>query len=186
VRVTRVAVTAAVLVAAAGAVGAMRAATRLDRLHVRTDAAWAALDAALGSRARAVMGVDGRSAALRCAADAARLAGSDPALQTVGRWAHRTGVAVREDVENELGRVLAVLDRGGLDSACADRLADAEQRVMIARRVYNDAVRDTLALRSHRMVRWLRLAGTAALPRYFEIAEPAPAIYGLELDGAGA
>jgi hypothetical protein len=58
--------------------------------------------------------------------------------------------------------------------------------VMIARRVYNDAVRDTLALRSHRMVRWLRLAGTAALPRYFEIAEPAPAIYGLELDGAGA
>ena len=37
---------------------------------------------------------------------------------------------------------------------------------MIARRVYNDAVRDTLALRSHRMVRWLRLAGTAPLPRY--------------------
>jgi hypothetical protein len=49
---------------------------------------------------------------------------------------------------------------------------------MIARRVYNDAVRDTLALRSRRMVRWLRLAGTAALPQYFEIAEPQ--------DGAGA
>lgn len=190
-RVARVAVTAAVVVAAAGAVGAMRAATRLDRLHVRTDAAWAALDAALGSRARAVMGVDamgvdGGSAALRGAADAALLAGLDPALRTAGRWAHRAGVAVREDVENELGRVLAVLDRGGLESACADRLADAEQRAMIARRVYNDAVRDTLALRSHRMVRWLRLAGTAALPRYFEIAEPALAGYGLELDGAGA
>jgi len=186
-----VAVTAAVVVAAAGAVGAMRAATRLDRLHVRTDAAWAALDAALGSRARAVMGVDamgvdGGSAALRGAADAALLAGLDPALRTAGRWAHRAGLAVREDVENELGRVLAVLDRGGLESACADRLADAEQRAMIARRVYNDAVRDTLALRSHRMVRWLRLAGTAALPRYFEIAEPALAGYGLELDGAGA
>ncbi|MBA2473260.1 MAG: NUDIX hydrolase [Pseudonocardiales bacterium] len=190
-RVARVAVTAAVVVAAAGAVGAMRAATRLDRLHVRTDAAWAALDAALGSRARAVMGVDamgvdGGSAALRGAADAALLAGLDPALRTAGRWAHRAGLAVREDVENELGRVLAVLDRGGLESACADRLADAEQRAMIARRVYNDAVRDTLALRSHRMVRWLRLAGTAALPRYFEIAEPALAGYGLELDGAGA
>ncbi len=190
-RVARAAVTAAVLVAAAGAVGAMRAATRLDRLHVRTDAAWAALDAALGSRARAVMGVDamgvdGGSAALRCAADAALLAGLDPALRTTGRWAHRAGVAVREDVENELGRVLAVLDRGGLEAACADRLADAEQRAVIARRVYNDAVRDTLALRSHRMVRWLRLAGTAALPRYFEIAEPALASYGLEPDGAGA
>jgi hypothetical protein len=36
------------------------------------------------------------------------------------------------------------------------------------------------------MVRWLRLAGTAAAPRYFEIAEPALAGYGLELDGAGA
>jgi hypothetical protein len=35
-------------------------------------------------------------------------------------------------------------------------------------------------------VRWLRLAGTAPLPRYFEIAEPALAGYGPELDGAGA
>ncbi|MGB7798305.1 MAG: NUDIX hydrolase [Pseudonocardiaceae bacterium] len=188
-RIARVAVTVAVLVAAAGALGAIRAATRLDRLHVRTDAAWAALDAALAGRARAVTGVeamDGGSPALRCAADAALLAGVDPTLRTAGRRAHRAGVAAREDVENELGRVLAVLDRSGLESACADRLADAEQRVMIARRVYNDAVRDTLALRSHRMVRWLRLAGTAALPRYFEIAEPALPSYGLELDGAGA
>jgi hypothetical protein len=36
------------------------------------------------------------------------------------------------------------------------------------------------------MVRWLRLAGTAPLPRYFEIVEPALPSYGLELDGAGA
>jgi hypothetical protein len=98
----------------------------------------------------------------------------------------RAGAAVREEVENELGRVLGVLDRGGLEPSCADQLADAEQRLVIARRVYNDAVRDTLALRSHRMVRWLRLAGTAPLPRYFEIAEPALPSYGLELDGAGA
>jgi hypothetical protein len=131
------------------------------------------------------MGVDG-SAALRRAADAAVLAGLDPALRTAGRRTHRASGAVREDLENELGRVLAVLDRCGLESPCADRLADAEQRAVIARRVYNDAVRDTLALRSHRMVRWLRLAGTAALPRYFEIAEPALPSYGLELDGAGA
>jgi hypothetical protein len=172
-----VAVTAGLLVAAAGAVGAIRAATRLDRLHVRTEAAWAALDAALCRRARAISGLDG-SAALRCAADVALRAGSDVAL--------RAGAAVREEVENELGRVLAVLDRRELEPACAGQLADAEQRVVIARRVYNDAVRDTLALRSHRMVRWLRLAGTAAAPRYFEIAEPALPSYGLELDGAGA
>jgi hypothetical protein len=169
VRVSRVAVTAGLLVAAAGVVGAIRAATRLDRLHVRTDAAWAALDAALCRRARAVRGLTS-SAALCAAADAALLAGA----------------AVREEVENELGRVLAVLDRRGLVPACAGQLADAEQRVVIARRVYNDAVRDTLALRSHRTVRWLRLAGTAEAPRYFEIVEPMLPNYGLELDGAGA
>jgi hypothetical protein len=94
--------------------------------------------------------------------------------------------SAREELENELSRVLLTLDRRGLTPASANELADAEQRVVIARRVYNDAVRDTLALRSHRLVRWLRLAGTAPLPRYFEIAEPTLAGYELELDGAGA
>ncbi|MGB9278654.1 MAG: NUDIX hydrolase [Pseudonocardiaceae bacterium] len=183
--VARVAVTAAVLVAAAGAVGSIRAATRLDRLHVRTDAAWAALDAALCRRARAVRALQA-GAALHYAAEAALLAGMDSSFGTGLRVAHRTGMAVREEVENELGQALAILDRRGLDSASAGRLVDAEQRAVISRRVYNDAVRDTLALRSRRMVRWLRLAGTAPLPRYFEIAEPALPSYGLELDGAGA
>ena len=163
-------VAAGLLVAAVSALGAMHAATRLDRLHVRTDAAWAALDAALRRRALMVGGLDG-AAAMNGAADVALRAG-----------AH----AAREEMENEVGRVLAVLDCAGLDPARAGQLADAQQRVVIARRVYNDAVRDTLALRSHRMVRWLRLAGTAPLPRYFEIAEPALTGYGLELDGAGA
>jgi hypothetical protein len=166
-RVAWVAVTAGLLGAAAGA---MRAATRLDRLHVRTDAAWAALDAALYRRAVAASALHGHGA-LRRAAHAALLAG---------------GPSVREEVENELGRALSALDRCGLEPGCAGRLAEAEQAVVIARRVYNDAVRDTLALRSRRLVRWLRLAGTAPLPRYFEIVEPALPAYGLELDGAGA
>ncbi|MGH3753298.1 MAG: NUDIX hydrolase [Pseudonocardiaceae bacterium] len=166
------AATAGLLVAAVGAAGAIRAATRLDRLHVRTDAAWAALDAALCHRARAVSALGGAltgGGTLGCTADAALSAG-----------------AAREEAENELGRVLAVLDRAGLGPANAARLGDAEQRVVIARRVYNDAVRDTLALRSHLLVRWLRLAGQAPLPRYFEIAEPALPGDGLEVDGAGA
>jgi hypothetical protein len=158
------------LVASVSALGAMHAATRLDRLHARTDAAWAALDAALRRRALMVSGLDG-AAAMNGAADVAL----------------RTGAhAAREEMENEVGRVLAVLDCAGLDPARAGQLTDAQQRVVIARRVYNDAVRDTLALRSHRTVRWLRLAGRAPLPRYFEIAEPALTGYGLELDGAGA
>jgi hypothetical protein len=147
----------------------MRAATRLDRLHVRTDAAWAALDAALYRRAVAASALDGPGA-LRRAAHAALLAAP----------------SAREDVENELGRILSALDRCGLEPARASRLADAEQAVVIARRVYNDAVRDTRALRSRRLVRWLHLAGTAALPSYFEIIEPQLPAYGLELDGAGA
>jgi hypothetical protein len=141
----------------------------LDRLHVRTDAAWAALDTALYQRALVVSTLNG-SVAL-CGA----------ALAAV-----HAQPSAREELENELGRVLSALNRGALAPGSASRLADAEQRVVIARRVYNDAVRDTLALRSHRMVRWLRLAGTAPLPRYFEIAEPAFAGYGPELEGAGA
>jgi len=136
---------------------------------MRTDAAWAALDAALHQRALAVSALNGNVA----------LCGA--ALAAV-----HAQPSAREELENELGRVLSALNRGGLAPASASRLADAEQRVVIARRVYNDAVRDTRALRLHRMVRWLRLAGTAPLPRYFEIAEPALAGYGPELDGAGA
>jgi len=146
---------AGLLLATAAAVAA---ATRLDRLHVRTDAAWVALDAALSGRALVVeeLGVG---------------LGAGPCTALGGG---------REDVENELGRALAMLDRTGLDPVRAARLTDTEQRVVIARRVYNDAVRDTRALRSHRTVRWLRLAGTAPLPCYFEIAEPRAQ------DGAGA
>ncbi|HJT92510.1 MAG TPA: NUDIX domain-containing protein, partial [Mycobacterium sp.] len=55
--------------------------------------------------------------------------------------------------------------------ALVAELADAEARVLLARRFHNDAVRDTLALRERPAVRMLRLGGTAALPTYFEIAE---------------
>jgi 8-oxo-dGTP pyrophosphatase MutT (NUDIX family) len=140
-------------------------ANRLDRLHVRTDAAWAGLDAALARRAvvtRAVAATGTVSpacvAALRAGADEAELAGR----------------AEREAAESELSRLLADLDRSVVPAPLAEELADAEQRVVLARRVHNDAVRDTRALRRRRLVRWLRLAGTAAQPDYFEIAEPDP------------
>ena len=165
------AVSAACLLSVGGAVLAVWAATRLDRLHVRTDAAWAALDDALNRRALAV---------------SAELSG-------LAELALRAAPGGREDAENELGRALLVLDRATLDPARMAQLAETEQRVVIARRVYNDAVRDTLALRSHRLVRWLRLAGTAPLPRYFEIAEPVlpgdaplPDDGPVQDDGAGA
>ncbi|ASR36957.1 exopolyphosphatase [Prauserella marina] len=137
-------------------------ANRLDRLHVRTDAGWAALDAALARRAvvaRAVAaGALGgeRAEAMRVAAEGAE---SAPRPE-------------RELAENELTRLLADVERSALAAPLAAELSDAEHRVVIARRVHNDAVRDTLALRRRRKVRYFRLAGTARQPEYFEIAEP--------------
>jgi 8-oxo-dGTP pyrophosphatase MutT (NUDIX family) len=134
-------------------------ANRLDRLHVRSDAAWAALDAALGRRA-----VVARTVAATGAASGT--------LREVADHAERTPRTDREAAENELSRELAAVERAQLPLALLAELIDAEQRVVIARRVHNDAIRDTLAQRRRRMVRWLRLAGTAPRPEYFEIAEP--------------
>ncbi|MGW6445065.1 NUDIX hydrolase [Lentzea sp. NPDC055074] len=129
-------------------------ANRLDRLHVRTDAAWAALDAALARRAVVVRAL------------------LDPALSAAASKAEAASRADREQAENELSGLLGALDRSAVAQALAFELADAEERVVLARRVHNDAVRDTLLLRRRRVVRWLRLAGTAPQPSYFEIAEP--------------
>ncbi|MFC3897548.1 NUDIX domain-containing protein [Lentzea rhizosphaerae] len=129
-------------------------ANRLDRLHVRTDAAWAALDAALARRAVVVRAL------------------LDPALSAAASRAESASRSERELAENELSGLLGALDRSALAPALAFELADAEERVVLARRVHNDAVRDTLLQRRRRIVRWLRLSGTAPQPSYFEIAEP--------------
>ena len=132
----------------------LKIANRLDRLHVRTDAAWAAVDAALGRRAVLV-----RTLLV-------------PELSAAASRAESASRADREQAENELSGLLGALDRSTLAPALAFELADAEERVMLARRVHNDAVRDTLRLRRRRKVRYFRLAGTAPLPEYFEFAEP--------------
>ncbi|MBM7775926.1 8-oxo-dGTP pyrophosphatase MutT (NUDIX family) [Actinokineospora baliensis] len=136
-------------------------ANRLDRLHVRTDAAWAALDAALARRAVVARAVSG---------------GIDPTpgdrLRVLADRAERAARPDREPAENALTRELAAVDRRGLPLTLVAELGDAEHRVVIARRVHGDAVRDTLALRRRRPVRWFKLAGTAPTPEYLEIAEP--------------
>ena len=103
-----------------------------------------------------------------------------PALRSAATDAarHAASIDEREDAESALTRALAGVDRARLPRAVHEELVDAEQLVVLARRVHNDAVRDTLALRSRRLVRWLRLAGTAPGPRYFDIAEPEPDRYG--------
>jgi hypothetical protein len=123
---------------------------RLHRLHIRVDAARAGLDAALVRRvvASAATGIN----AGLLVPDAVE---GDP-----------------ETAANALSRALVRLDRAALPTEVRAELAEAEQLLVLARRVHNDAVRDTLGLRSLRLVRWLRLAGTAPMPAYFEIADP--------------
>ena len=123
-------------------------ASRLNRLHIRTDAARLNLEGALHGRA-AVIGV------LR------------PELQqSVSRAG---GVALRAeemgartDAENVLLRALGPEELGN------PSFIDSSARVDLAARFYNDAVGDTLVLRSRSVVRIFRLAGSAPLPQYYE------------------
>ncbi len=150
------------LVAVAGA-WAYRTANRLDRLNVRYDLSWQALDGALARRA-----VVARAVAIDAygggAAEGRRLAALADAAEGAPRQA-------RENAENELSAALAMVDPASLPAGLIAELADAEARVVLARRFHNDAVRDTLALAERRLVRAFRLGGTASLPSYFEILE---------------
>lgn len=130
---------------------------RLDRLHARVDAAEAALDAKLVRRAvaaealpRALVGSHVEE--VRAAARAARCTDRD----------------TREAAENDLSRLLLQvgLNRESPDVAELSRAAD---RVGLARQFYNDAVRDTRAVRFKPVVRLLRLAGRRRMPTYFEM-----------------
>lgn len=141
---------------------AYQTANRLDRLHVRYDLSWQALDGALARRAVVARAV---------AVDAYAGAPAGKRLAGLADTAERASRPAREAAENDLSAALAAVDPAELPVALVAELADAEARVLLARRFHNDAVRDTLALRERRAVRVLRLGGTAALPTYFEIVE---------------
>lgn len=143
---------------------AYQTANRLDRLHVRYDLSWQALDSALARRAVVARAV---------AVDAYGRGPEGKRLAALADAAERAPRSAREVAENDLSAALAAVDPVALPAALVAELADAEARVILARRFHNDAVRDTLALRERRAVRTLRLGGTAALPSYFEIVERA-------------
>lgn len=137
-------------------------AKRLDRLHIRTEAAWAALEGALSRRI----------VATRAAAAAGAFPGPDAdRLRQLTSLADRADRRARADAENDLSRALAG-EPPVVEPELAAELADAGERVALARRLYNDAVRDTRALRAVWFTRLFRLAGRAALPDYFEIVDP--------------
>lgn len=55
-----------------------------------------------------------------------------------------------------------------------DELTEVGRRLQLARRFHNDAVRATGALRAHRVVRWLSLAGHAPAPRPIDFDDSIP------------
>jgi hypothetical protein len=143
-------------------------ATRLDRLHARVDAAQAALDAQLVRRVAAV-----RHAADSCAAVLGTA--SQIRYEDVAQAALVATGGERQGAENEVGRAVSELSaRAGLPEAVTAELREASVRVVISRRFFNDAVRDTRSLRARRMPRLLHLAGHRQLPDFFDIQEHDP------------
>jgi hypothetical protein len=145
-------------------------ATRLDRLHGRTAQARSVLDAALVRRA----------AALQALASHPHIAldrEHEARLLELAAASLDADESTREATENDLSRALRDIPAGADPALLAD-LTDAARRVALARRFYNDAVRDTVLLRRRRLPRLLRMAGTEPLPAFFEIddtvPEPAP------------
>jgi hypothetical protein len=145
--------------------------TRLDRLHARVDAAQATLDAQLVRRAAALLHVaespdSGVPQALRVPYNAA----ATRALNTPDADGER------QSAENAVGHAVAELAElpQPLRRDAAEELQEAAARVLIARRFYNDAVRDTRALRARRMPRLFRMAGRRELPEYFDIDDTVP------------
>lgn len=174
----------AAVVVAVG-VWAYATANRLDRLHVRSDLSWQALDSALARRS-----VVARAVSAALVPTGYSFGGPVPGasdgrtLAALAVKAEQADRGHRETAENALSAALGAVPTEALPPQLVAELADAEARVLIARRFHNDAVRDTLALRTRRPVRWLHLGGTAPLPSYFEIAErtTAAATGGLSVD----
>lgn len=136
---------------------------RLDRLHARVDASWAALDAQLVRRAAAA-----RAVAAHLEDDAAARALDDTASAAL-----EGAVDHREELENDLSRALKaalpLLVHDVAGEAARAELETASTRVGLARSFHNAAVKDTRSIRLRRLPRALRLAGHRSLPQFFEI-----------------
>ncbi|MGO1949098.1 MAG: hypothetical protein ACTH1D_05655 [Mycobacteriaceae bacterium] len=123
-------------------------ASRLNRLHIRTDSARLSLEGALQARSGVV-------AALR--PELVRSAG-----RTASVALRATDMDARSDAENVLLRQLGSGELGN------PAFVEASVKVDLAARFYNDAVGDTRDLRKRPAVRVFRLAGSAPLPEFYE------------------
>jgi hypothetical protein len=137
-------------------------ATRVDRANGRAERTWEALDAALVRRAQRALelvlipDIDPATALLLSDAAAAAL---EPNLS------RRDRERAESDLSHVLDAVVPTL------SASPSSLESERTRASICRRLHNDAVATAQSLRRRYTVRIFRLAGRAAEPRPFEMAD---------------
>jgi hypothetical protein len=145
-------------------------ASRLDRLHNRSEGTRTALDLAMVRR----------SAAAYELASAGLL---DPAtsllLTDAARRAKEAKPAERDLAESDLTRALrAAFGQPGFRSSLAgiegaaelvEEVEAAAHQVYIARKFYNDVAARTIEARNRPLARIFRLSGTAAQPEFFEM-----------------
>lgn len=142
-------------------------ARRLDRLHIRLDRSRESLQSALDRRCAVVAATLPQLAPAAHATEEVRLTPTD--------------LSSRLERESELSTSIASLidaspgpggnGGGALPASTLAELKDADTRVVLALRFYNEAVRDTRALRLRPSVRTLHLGGTAALPEYAALGQ---------------
>ena len=150
-------------------------ATRLDRFHSRVEGARSALDAQLVRRA---------SVSFQLAVSGLFDPATSLLLADAAQGARDADEVDREVAESNLTRALqaaladpglaSALDADPAGHALVSELAAASQRVELARRFLNDAVRGARVVRRKRIVRYLRLAGHAPWPPTFEMDDTPP------------
>ncbi|MEV8506042.1 hypothetical protein AB0368_14590 [Actinoplanes sp. NPDC051475] len=130
---------------------------RVERVHVRAQSAARALDAHLLRRAAAAAVVAERTDFVE--------------LYAAARLALDAAAEEREAAENDLTRQLKAAALSGADPATVTLVATS-RRVVLARQVHTDLVRDALTARGRPLVRLLRMARRYERPRYFEMVDP--------------
>jgi hypothetical protein len=127
---------------------------RVERVHLRAQAAERALDAHLMRRAAAAAVM-----AERC---------GDDELYAAARLALDADPGEREPAENDLTHRLRDVDLDGSDAATRTLIATS-RRVVLARQVHTDLVRDALTARRRPLVRVLGMSRRYPRPQYFDI-----------------
>ena len=143
-------------------------ATRLDRLHHRVETSWANLDGLLQRRA---------AIALEIAHSEIADPASSLLLTAASYQAREATMEYRSQAESGLSGALGLLLADGQSNARAaeksllTELSTLTDKIRVGIALHVDAVNSTHNLRSSKMIRIFRLAGTAPLPVTYEFEE---------------